>query len=238
MLNKNKLVRISSSHSNRGMHNWLAYKCGDEYLMKDTHLYKGVLYDLGAGESPYKNFFLQFAESYISVDWSNSYHGVNVDLVADLNGLLPIESSLADTVVSFSVLEHLCEPQVMLCEAFRILRPGGNLILQVPWQWRIHEEPYDFFRYTPYGLRYLLEKAGFISVEIAPMSGFFTMLILKLNYFSLRLIRGPKILRVFSKYLLAPFWYFGQIVAPWLDSFDRNWSSETAGYFVTAQKSK
>ena len=79
---------------------------------------------------------------------------MKADIVADLNKPLPIESEVADVVVSISVLEHLCEPMTMLSESFRILKPGGSILLQVPWQWWIHEAPYDFYRYSPYGLNY------------------------------------------------------------------------------------
>jgi SAM-dependent methyltransferase len=225
-----------NNSSGKGMHNWLAYKIGNKFLKDGAKFYKGVLYDLGAGESPYKNFILQYVDEYISVDWSNSSHDIKVDVIADLNTSLPINDSVADTVISFSVLEHLCEPQVMLREAYRILKPGGTLILQIPWQWRIHEEPFDFYRYTPYGLSYMLGKAGFSSVEVLPMSGFFSMWVLKLNYFLLRAIRGPKFIRSLIKIALTPFWVFGQMLAPLLDKFDRNWAIETAGFYVTARR--
>jgi SAM-dependent methyltransferase len=185
-------VRISRYHSNRQRHNWLAYDICDKFLWKCAQHYKGVLYDLGAGEAPYKSFFLKFAAQYIAVDWAGSFHDTKADIAADLNKPLPIEPEAADTVISLQVLEHLCEPQTMLNEAFRILKPGGAIVLQVPWQWRVHEAPHDYFRYTPYGLKYLFEKAGFVDVVVEPQSGFFTMWILKMNYFSTRFIRGPR----------------------------------------------
>lgn len=229
-------MRISQQHSNRLAHNWLIYDIGDRFLQKYIPLYKGVLYDLGAGESPFRDFFLRYADRYIAVDWAGSYHNTQADIAADLNEPLPIESEVADTVVSLSVMEHLCEPQMMLNEAFRILKPEGCIVLQVPWQWWIHEAPYDFFRYTPYGLKYLFEKAGFVDVVVEPQSGFFTMWILKMNYFSLRFVRGPKLLRAMIKGCLIPFWFGGQLLAPVLDKLDRNWAAETTGYFVTARK--
>ncbi|QXP88118.1 methyltransferase domain-containing protein [Methylococcus capsulatus] len=201
-----------------------------------TPFYKGTLYDLGAGESPYKDFFLQHADDYIAVDWAGSYHAIRADIVADLNAHLPIESEVADAVVSLSVLEHLREPQTMLDEAFRILKPGGGLVLQVPWQWWIHEAPHDFFRYTPYGLEYLLKQAGFIDIQVEPQAGFFTMMVLKLNYFSLRLIRGPRPLRWMLRGIFGGMWYLGQKLAPSLDKLDRNWALEASGYFATARK--
>ena len=88
---------------------------------------------------------LNYASSYLGVDWSDSFHNLSADIQADLNQMLPIESEVADTVVSFSVIEHLHNPQLMLSEAYRILKPNGSFIAQVPWQWGIHEAPYDFF---------------------------------------------------------------------------------------------
>jgi SAM-dependent methyltransferase len=170
------------------------------------------------------------------VDWSNTLHGLSADVVTNLNEPLPLEDAVADTVVSLSVMEHLCEPQTMLNEAFRILKPDGTMVLQVPWQWWIHEAPYDFFRYTPYGLKYLLEKAGFVDVVVEPQSGFFTMWILKMNYFSVRFVRGPKLLRALIKACLASIWYIGQRLAPILDKLDHNWAAETCGYSATAKK--
>ena len=227
---------ISRNHSNRRAHNWLIYNIGDRFLLKNTRHYKGVLYDLGCGESPYRDFFLRHARQYIGVDWAGSYHDTKADIAADLNNPLPIGSEVADTVISLSVLEHLCEPQVMLNEAFRILKPDGGIVLQVPWQWWIHEAPYDFFRYTPYGLKYLFEKAGFVNIVVEPQAGFFSTAILKLNYFTSRFIRGPRLLRWLLKAGLLPFWYLGQKVAPLLDKLDCNWALETSGYYVTARK--
>lgn len=229
-------MNISQAHSNRRAYNWLIYKVGDRSLLKHSGFYKGILYDLGAGESPYKDFFLQYANRYVAVDWASSLHDIEADVVADLNEPLPIDSEVADTVLSLSVLEHLREPQTMLNETFRILKPGGAIVLQVPWQWWIHEAPYDYFRYTPYGLNYLLEKAGFSDVQVEPQAGFFTMWILKFNYFTLRIIRGPRPLRALIQLGLLPLWFLGQVLAPWLDKLDRNWALEASGYFVTAKK--
>lgn len=228
--------KISLNHSNRRAYNWLAYDIGDTFLKKYIPLYKGILYDLGAGESPYQEFFLMHAVEYVSVDWAGSYHETNADITADLNVALPVSSGVADTVVSMSVLEHIREPQVMINETFRILKNGGMFIFQVPWQWWIHEEPYDYYRYTPYGLEYLLTKAGFVDIKVEPQAGFFTMMILKVNYFSLRIIRGPRPFRMLIHGLLSVLWYGGQKMAPLLDKLDHNWALESVGFYVTARK--
>jgi SAM-dependent methyltransferase len=227
---------ISEGHSNRRPYNWLVYDINDRFLARFASRYKGALYDLGAGETPYRQFFLQHAQRYVAVDWAGSYHSGALDVVADLNLPLPVDSAVADTVVSLSVLEHLREPRLMLAEAFRILKPGGSLVLQVPWQWHIHEAPYDYFRYTSYGLRCLLEGCGFADITVEPQSGIFTTLALKANYFSLRFVRGPSYLRAILRAILTPGWWVTQKLAPWLDKLDRQWEQETIGYFVAATK--
>lgn len=226
----------SQYHSNNRHHNWLIYKNYDSFLKKIVDHYKGTLYDLGCGESPYKAFFLQYAKKYIGVDWAESIHDTKADVLADLNKPLPIESKVADTVVSLSVMEHLCEPQTMLNEAYRILKKGGVVVLHVPWQWWIHEAPHDYYRYSSHGLSYMFKKAGFDNIALYPVGGFFTMWILKANYFSLRLIRGPRFLRWALSAIFIPLWYLGQYAAPYLDKLDKDWALESTGYFITAKK--
>lgn len=229
-------MRPSQFHLNRRTHNWIVYKINDRFLRKYSGLYRGKLYDLGCGNAPYREFFMRYAEQYIGVDWSKSNYGVGADLLADLNESLPIESGTADTVVSLSVLEHLYNPEKMILEAYRILKVDGAIVLQVPWQWWIHEAPYDYFRYSPYGLMHLLVKAGFRNVDIEPTCGFFTTWFLKLIYFSNRFIRGPRFWRGILRALLTPIWYILQVTSPVLDKLDSNWALEAQGYFVTARK--
>ncbi len=229
-------MKPSQYHSNRQLYNWILYKQGDVFLEKYSKYYRGTLVDLGCGEAPYKEYFLQYANQYIGVDWSNTFHNSKADIVSDLNDKIKLEDESADTIISLSVMEHLCEPQIFLNEAYRILKKDAFIILQVPWQWRVHEAPHDYFRYTPYGLKYMFAKAGFKDIEIEGTTGVFTVLIMKLNYFSRTLIRGPRLLRKLIELFLIPFWFIGQIITPLLDKLDRNWEIETQGYFVIARR--
>jgi len=229
-------MKPSEYHRNRNLNNWILYDVGDKFLEKYSSYYKGHLVDLGCGEAPYKKYFLQYADSYEGVDWTKTLHNSKADVISDLNKKIELGDETADTIVSLSVMEHLCEPQIFLNESFRILKRGGYMILQVPWQWWIHEEPHDYFRYSPYGLKYMFGKAGFKDVQVTPQTGFFTARIAKMNYFSARFIRGPKPLRWLIKGTLIPFWTIGQFLAPYLDKLDTNWAAESQGYFVLAKK--
>jgi SAM-dependent methyltransferase len=230
-------MTISQAHSNRRLHNWLFYNIGDDWLNRFTEHYRGNLYDLGCGEMPYKEWLLNYADTYTGVDWSSTLHELKADILADLNELLPIENEVADTVISLSVMEHLREPRIFLSEAHRILKQGGAMILQVPFMWWVHEAPYDYYRYTHFGLQYMFEKAGFVDVQVYPQTGFWTMWSLKFNYQTTRLVRGPWPIRKSMELLLRGIWATDQRIAPWLD---KRWKceAETAGYFVVAKKYK
>lgn len=229
-------TKPSLDHTNRKLYNWVIYDNWDKWLLEYAKYYKGILVDLGCGTAPYKFFFLQYTNKYIGVDWTNTLHNSKADVVSNLNEKVELADNYADTIISLSVMEHLCEPQCFLNESYRILKNNGFIILQVPWMWWIHEAPYDYFRYTPYGLKYMFEKAGYKNVHIQPTTGFFTMWVLKMNYFSLKWIKGSKIRKIITKAILLPIWYITQKAAPFLDNMHRGWSLESAGFFVIAKK--
>jgi hypothetical protein len=126
-------------------------------------------------------------------------------------------------------MEHLPEPSIFLSEAHRILQRDGNIVITVPFMWQVHEAPQDFYRFTRFGLDYLLNKAGFTDIVIKENTGYWQMSVLKFNYFTLRFARGP------FRWLFVPIWYIGQKIAPVLDRL--LWvPAETASYFMIARK--
>jgi len=194
--------------------------------------YKGRVIDFGCGTAPYKEDILKVADEYIGVDWENSLHDqTNVDIFADLCKKLPFDDEYADTVITFQVMEHLPEPNFFLSECYRILKPRGMLFITIPFMWYIHEAPYDYYRYTRYGLEYILKKTGFKEIEIIENTGFWQMWILKFNYHTEHFAKG------ILKYLLIPLWWLGQILAPVLDKYDKC-PTETASYTVVTSKPK
>jgi SAM-dependent methyltransferase len=128
--------------------------------------------DAGSGEAPYRELF-EHCE-YHTTDWSESVHpgARRADVIASLDDL-PLPDASFDAVLCTQVLEHVGDPAAVLAELRRILRPGGGLWLTVPLTWPLHEEPFDFFRYTPYSLASLLEGAGFVSADVVPRNGYF-----------------------------------------------------------------
>ena len=224
------------NHKNRGAHNFIIYSKIDKFLKENYSLLKGKVFDLGCGEQEYKSFLLEYCDEYIGVDWGNSYHETKADLIADLNIKLPILDNTADTLFSISVLEHLKEPQLFLNETFRILKPNGIFLLQIPFQWRVHEHPFDYQRYTNFGLFSIFSKAGYVDVSLYATNGIFTTISLKINYFLLKLVRGSKFSKSIIKIFLTPIWLFNLYISSLLDNLDKNWNDETQGYWVVAKK--
>lgn len=127
------------------------------------------LLDIGCGNKPYEKMFADRITSYTGCDVVQSSEN-KADVVCEVSEL-PFASETFLTVLSTQVIEHVAETQKMVDEAYRVLAKDGHLILAGPMYWHLHEEPHDFFRFTKYGLRFILEKAGFEIVRILPNGG-------------------------------------------------------------------
>jgi SAM-dependent methyltransferase len=216
-------------------HNWLIVEIHNNFFKSIQPDLEGVVVDLGCGRMPYRREIMDQGCKYIGVDWPNSLHGVTPDVASDLNARIDLPSASANVVLSISVLEHLHRPATMLSESWRILKPNGRLFVEVPFQWHIHEAPFDYYRFTSHGLERLLNESGFEQIEITPNGGFWTTWILKFNYQSARWIRGPRPFRWMVRLALIPIWFVGQTLATLLDRVDFN-SGEAPSYAVIARK--
>lgn len=124
-----------------------------------------LILDAGAGEStPYSPLFAQ--HRYESADMAG-----DVTYKCDIASL-PVANDRFDLVVSTQTLEHVPNPGAVLCELFRVLKPSCQLWLTTPLFYEEHMQPYDFFRYTRFGLRRLFESAGFHVEEITELEGY------------------------------------------------------------------
>jgi SAM-dependent methyltransferase len=132
----------------------------------------GTLLDLGCGQVPFYGLYRDRVTESLCIDWPNSHHPVShIDQAMDLNEPLALPSESIDTILLTEVLEHIARPEVLWGEMARVLRPGGTLILTVPFLYWVHEDPYDYFRYTEYRLRLFCQDHGFTVVELEPTGG-------------------------------------------------------------------
>jgi len=124
----------------------------------------GDVLDVGCGRKPYRE--LVPAACYVGLDVDSPVTRAlgTADLFYD-GGKFPLADATFDGILCSEVLEHVFTPDLFLGEIHRVLRPGGHLLLTVPFVWDEHEQPYDFARYSSFGLRALLERTGFEIIE-------------------------------------------------------------------------
>lgn len=131
-----------------------------------------TILDLGAGECRYSFFFDKC--QYIAIDFGQGdkrWNFSKLDILADITNLKFIKDESVDYCLNTVTLEHINEPHLFFQEVERILKPGGKLFLYAPFIVNEHQVPYDFFRYTSYGLRYLSQQSGLEVVSLIPSNG-------------------------------------------------------------------
>ena len=149
----------------------LLHQFSDEALIKYAKK-KNVL-DAGAGRLAYKGLVSKYAKKYTSSDFTKTHP--DLDVVCDIEKLA-FKKEEFDLVFCSQVLEHVPHPQKALKEMNRVLKKKGKVIITVPMLGYIHNAPYDFYRYTKYGLELMAKEAGFKVLELEEIGGFFSFL--------------------------------------------------------------
>lgn len=137
-------------------------------LSRELPLLRGTVLDVGCGAQPYRGLLAPGA-AYIGVDRADArgHFGYDLPDVRYYEGeTLPVETGSIDAVLCTETLEHVLEPPCLLGEIRRCLRPGGRLVLTVPFAARWHFLPRDYWRFTPSALEHLLGEAGFADVRV------------------------------------------------------------------------
>jgi SAM-dependent methyltransferase len=163
-MRENNLARLSNLEIDEGHSEFLIYKFLLNDLKETLAKYtSGSVLDIGCGNKPYEVYLSPAVTKYVGCDIVQSSKEC-VEIICDA-GSIPLEDSIFETVLSTQTIEHVENHQGLVNEAFRLLKNEGHFIVSGPLYWPLHEEPYDFFRFTKHGFRYILEKAGFTIVE-------------------------------------------------------------------------
>ncbi len=188
--------------------------------------------DAGAGEGQYAAEFAR--QRYCGVDLAvgdTTWNYSRLDAIADLTAL-PFRNAAFDAALHIVTIEHLRDPARALEEMARTLAPGKALLIAAPHEWEVHQAPHDYFRYTRYGLAYLLDRAGLDVVEMRPAGGYFRLL-------ARRLLNGLQFFTGGARWLLflpaALLLIPPALILPFLDPLDRD-RNFTLGYICTARK--
>jgi SAM-dependent methyltransferase len=138
--------------------------------------------DVGCGDKAYKNFIGE-NNIYVGIDVEDSgrpddkktadiyYDGINI----------PMENNSIDIILFLEVLEHVQYPEKLLPELSRVLKPSGQLIFSIPFIWPLHEEPFDFRRFTTYQCVALFNELGFTTKKILTVDNGWRGLVKLLN---------------------------------------------------------
>lgn len=133
---------------------------------------KGALnvLDLGCGDGRYRDLFVESGNRFIGLD-------ISIDHRPEIQGVgysLPFRDEVFDYIICDGVLEHVYDPFRVVGEVYRVLKKGGEGYFYVPFFYKNHGAPYDFYRYTKSGFHYLLKD--FVRIEIYAFGGFFSAL--------------------------------------------------------------
>lgn len=196
---------------------------------------KGDVLDIGCGNKPYLSFFGKNINSYVGCDIAQSDKNL-VDIICKATDI-PLQDESKDTIFSTQVIEHVSDHKKMLAEAFRILKPGGVLIISGPMHWEHHEEPYDFFRFTKYGFEYILSERGFDRILVSPCGGKWALSGQVLLNSIRSSIDKKGIKRKIAKalYLVFGVKWIVNIIFGWLNKVDPDYSA-TLNFVVVARK--
>ena len=200
---------------------YLARRNLDRHVAAIAPRLEGSLLDIGCGTKPYRAYFA--VDEYIGMEIGDRTHDAAVQADVFYDGrTFPFDADRFDSVTLFQVLEHVFEPEAFLAEVRRVLKPGGRLLITVPFVWDEHEQPYDYGRYSTFGLRRLLDRNGF-NVETMQRSCRAPAAIFQLinaYLFKLTVTRSGALNAVLTAFLMAPFTLLGIVVAAVLPAHD------------------
>jgi SAM-dependent methyltransferase len=128
----------------------------------------GAVLDVGCGAQPYR-CLLPEGITYTGIDIVDVKQRFGYEMPDTLyyrGDSWPIANLSFSMILCTETLEHVSNPSFFLSEAYRVLNPGGTLVLTVPFAARWHFIPYDYWRFTPSSLKHFLEQAGFRNVAV------------------------------------------------------------------------
>ena len=155
---------------------------------------QGRLLDIGCGSKPYQEMFAPYVSQHVGTDYSDTEFKAIMDVAADVTAL-PFADASFDTLLCTEVIEHVPNPNLAFQEMARVLKPGGYLLLTTPQTWETHRAPYDYFRYTRFGLSYLAKTNSLEVVKQVTHAG-----------------AGSTIGQLLSVFLFHPFEYKSPLV--------------------------
>lgn len=174
----------------------------------------GKTLDIGCGHKPYKELFASTEYIGLEIDGDENRKNKKADCYYD-GHVFPFSDNEFDSVVMFQVFEHVFNPHQFLSEVNRVLKPGGKMLLTVPFVWDEHEQPYDFARYSSFGLRSLLLEHNFEVLEHAKSMNDIRLIFQLINlYIYKKIVSTNKYINLLiTLVIISPFNILGQLLS-------------------------
>jgi SAM-dependent methyltransferase len=174
---------------------------------------QGRVLDVGCGQKPYMGMLTVSSYTGLEIDTPENRHSKRADAFYD-GTHFPFDDGEFDSVLCNQVLEHVFEPDLFVAEIQRVLKHGGTLVLTVPFVWDEHEQPYDYARYSSFGLRHLLIKHGFtVDEEIKTLSNIAVLhQLLNAYLYKVLLTRSRVVNLLVTGILMAPISFAGLLL--------------------------
>ena len=184
-----------------------------EEIRSLAHLVTGRVLDVGCGQKPYSYLFNCDEYIGLEIDTPENRKNKKADMFYD-GRHIPVANSSFDWIVTNEVFEHVFNPDEFLAEIYRVLKPGGGLLMTVPFVWDEHEQPYDYARYSSFGLKFIVEKHGFGVVEQRKTAGDIRIIFQLINayLYKILLTKKPLINRLCCFLFMSPFNILGEVL--------------------------
>jgi SAM-dependent methyltransferase len=162
-----------------------------EGVLKFAPQLSGRMMDFGCGSKPYRIAFN--VTEYIGVDYENPGHphtNEQIDVFYDGKSI-PFPDGHFDSILCSEVFEHIFNLKEILRELYRVLKPGGKMLITCPFVWNEHEVPHDFARYTRFALESMINETGFKIVEFHKAGNFITTIFQLITLYFFTVFKGP-----------------------------------------------
>ena len=165
----------------------------------------GRMLDVGCGSQPYRSLFPTSSYVGLDIDSPRTRKLAVADRFYD-GHRFPFDDGEFSAVLCNQVFEHVFNPGEFLSEVRRVMAPGGRLLLTVPFVWDEHEQPWDYARYSSFGLRALLEQHGFRVLRQQKLMNDFSLIFqLSIAYlYKVTLTRSPYLNLVMTILMFGP----------------------------------
>ena len=215
----------------------------DEFFERNIYFlndYKPIL-DVG-GKKVNKRGDFNIDNYMKNVKYLNIDPTTNPDYCCDA-AMIPVVENYFSGIICSEVLEHVDDPIVILKECYRVLEPGGTMLIAVPFMFHVHSDPYDFARYTDYYWEKNLKRIGFSKVTIENQGSFFAVLanlfklwgleLSRANTFRIKKYFGRVAIKKIVGYLINKHFEYETLS---ISKKNKIFSANTLGYGIIVQK--